>query len=273
MYNSPMNIKLLALDMDDTLLGEDLKISPRNLEALKEAERRGIRVVLASGRAPQAMTPFIAQLGMDKLEGYLIAFNGALVQRTDTAKVEFRSPLDTQIGRGIWKECEEQGWALQTYRGGEIFVNRLNEYTGLDTQLTGIPHRVVGEEEFFSEDPIKLIIPGEPEALAFFAQKIRDKWKGQANMFRSKPYFFEILSLSADKGLALEQLAKRHGFGAHQVMAMGDALNDHGMLSWAGFPVAVANALPEIKALAKVVTVADHNGDAVAEALYRYCFD
>lgn len=263
-------IKILALDLDDTLLDADLSISPANSQAIRAAEQKGVCVVLASGRAPEAMRPYLRQLGLDRRAGHLIAFNGSSILRSDSGEEEWGVKLDLELLGDIWDIAEGLGWPIQTYQKNEILYNEENEWSRLDHQLTGIPIRKVDKAEFLGEPRVKVLIGGDPELLAPVEAAFRRGLGDRANMFRSKPFFFEIMHPHADKGYALERLAGLLRVEREAVMAMGDAMNDAGMLRWAGWPVAMANALPAVKDLARWVTTRDHARDGVAEAVERF---
>ncbi len=265
-----MKIKLLALDLDDTLLREDLSIAEEDVRTLRAAEDLGVHIVLASGRTPEGMTRYLNLLGMDKKEGYLISYNGGQILRSDTLDVEWSRSLDPMLSREIYQDCLNWNIPIQCYREGTILTSRENYFSEMDTKLTGMPRKEVSPEEFFLQEPIKMVIPLEPEALKKIADKLNEKYGSRANMFISKPYYFEILSPEADKGLALKHLAAQHGVTRDEVMAMGDAMNDVGMLRWAGISVAPANAREEILAMVNWVTTRTHNEGAVTEAIHRY---
>jgi Cof subfamily protein (haloacid dehalogenase superfamily) len=263
-------IRLLALDLDDTLLDEQLRISPGNREAILEAERRGVQVVLASGRATESLLAYGRELGMDRRPGYFIAYNGSAIVESDTGQAEWGVKVDPATIAEAWDLAMEMDQAIQTYVPGAILVSHDNEYTRKDTELTGIPNRVVDRSEFVAEARVKLLFPGEPRSLDPVETRFKLTFAGRANMFRSKPYFFEFMRPEADKGLALERLAGLHGIPRESVMACGDSWNDEGMIRWAGVSVAMANAHPDIKKLATWVTTRDHHHDGVAEAIERF---
>jgi Cof subfamily protein (haloacid dehalogenase superfamily) len=263
-------VRLLALDLDDTLLDEHLRISPGNREAILEAERLGVRVVLASGRATESLLAYGRELGMDRRPGYFIAYNGSAIVESDTGKTEWGVMVEPELATEAWDLAAEMGQAIQTYVPGAILVSKDNEYTRKDTELTGIPNRVVDRSEFVAEARVKLLLPGEPRSLDPVEAHFKQAFTGRANMFRSKPYFFEFMRPEADKGLALERLAGLHGIPRESVMACGDSWNDEGMLRWAGVSVAMANAAADIKRIARWVTTRDHHHDGVAEAIERF---
>jgi hypothetical protein len=263
-------IKLIATDMDDTLLDEGLRIAPGNAEALRAAEERGIHVVLASGRAPKAMEPYARELGMDRRGGWLIAYNGASIRECAGLAEEWGARLSPETAALAWDLAAAEGFAVQTYLEGAILVSRPNEWTDWDGRVNGIPTPVVSREEFISEPRVKLIIPGPAEGIAALLPKIRAALGARANCMTSKPFFLEILPPDADKGLALARLAAMHGVAREEVMAIGDAGNDLGMIRWAGVGVAMANATEEVRAAADWVTTRDHSHGGLAEAVERF---
>lgn len=266
----PPDIRLLALDLDDTLLNRDHRISPANRRALEAAEEAGVHVVLASGRPPAGMWPFARELGMDRREGFLLCYNGASILDTLTGRETWGCRLDTGLAGEIWDLCASLGQALQTYTPDRILVSEDNHWTRRDTELTGIPARVCTREEFTALPLVKILIPAEPAALEPVISAVKKDFAGRVNCFTSKPYFFEILPLEADKGLALAHLADVLDIPRESVMAMGDAMNDLGMVEWAGMGVAMANARPEVKAAARWTTTRSHQDDGVAEAVERW---
>jgi len=266
-------IKLLALDMDDTLLDRELRISPGNQRALTAAEELGVRVVLASGRAPAALTPYARQLGLDQRPGDLIAYNGSLIVETDTGQALWEIKLDTALLAEVWDTAAALGQPLQTYVDGAILASVDNPGTRLDSRLTGIPFHVVTRETFLAEPRVKVVLPGAPESLDRVQARFDQVFLGRANMYRSKPFFFEVVPLGADKALALARIAEAHGILREEVMAIGDSWNDEGMLRWAGVAVAMSNGPEEIRRLASWVTTRDNDADGVAEAVARFILD
>ena len=263
-------IKLLALDMDDTLLNEELQISPGNQRALMAAEERGVHVVLASGRPPAGLAAFVKVLGMDQREGYLIAHNGSMIVQSDTGKAEWEVKLDTALLGEIWDLAEAFKQPIQTYDDGGILANVDNRFSRVDCDLLGLGLRVVDRAEFLSEPRVKIILPADPVFLGPVEARFKEVFQGRANMYRSKPYFFEIMHPDADKGLALERIATTHGLCREEVMAIGDSWNDEGMLRWAGVSVAMINGAEGIRRIATWVTNRTHNEDGVAEAVDRF---
>lgn len=262
-----MNIRLLALDLDDTLLNHHQQISRENHDALVAVEERGIRVVLASGRSPFGMQPYFDQLEMDRREGYAVCFNGALVKRTDTHETLQYNGLPDDVAMEVMNWSVDRKAPIQTYREDTIYLTGENAYTHIDSKLTRMQKVLAAPEELLALKPIKYVFPGKPELLLEYQSELRELLGDRAGVFVSKPYFLEVMAPGADKGHGLAYLCDRLGISRDQVMAVGDAANDLGMLRWAGFAVGMANAVPEVHALADYITELDNDSDGVALAV------
>ena len=261
---------LIAVDLDDTLLTSELTISVNDREALSRVQQRGILIVLATGRGPEGMKRFWKILELDRMPSYAIGYNGALVVKTNTVEEIFRFELSSEMAQLVVNHCHQKNFAVQTYRDGQIKVSRENDWTHHDSYLTGLPNVVVDEDELINPAPIKLVIPGEPELLPHLKQELKTLLAERADVVISKPYFLEVLPPGVNKGRSLEKLCQLLNIPAQRVMALGDAMNDAEMIEWAGFGVAMANAVERVKTLAKAVTERDHNNGGVAEALNRW---
>jgi Cof subfamily protein (haloacid dehalogenase superfamily) len=267
-------IQLLALDLDDTLLGHNLEISPRNREALQAAEDRGVRIVLASGRAVMAMERYARELGMFERPGYMISDNGATISSTLPRAELLRHALERPLFLELLKAFDTLDLPVQVYRDSTILVTRDNPVTGVDMKLSGFSRRIVPDMAAdLGFDPNKLVIPGDPEVLPVALQVIRKTFGDRVNAFISKPFFLEVLPVEADKGTALAYVARTLGIPAADVMAMGDAANDLGMIRFAGWGVAMANGTDEVRAAARIVSDATHAEDGVAEIIERWVLD
>ncbi|NCN04952.1 MAG: HAD family phosphatase [Spirochaetales bacterium] len=265
-----MAIKLLATDMDDTLLSHDLSISPGNKEALEAAEDLGVHIVLASGRSLFSMSPYVKSLGIDTHEGYVISWNGALVTDAQTQKPLFEYFLEPSVINEAIDYCVKHDLSLQTQKDSRIFVINVNRYAELDVAVSKMELVPSDREGFLSMPLPKLILPGDPDALTPIENMLKPHFGDRARLFRSKPYFLEIMPPEADKGLALAHLAEILGVKQEEVMAIGDAGNDKHMIEWAGIGVAMANATEEVRKVANWVTTKTNDEDGFAEALRRF---
>ena len=267
---SPMAIKLLATDMDDTLLAHDLSITPGNKEALEAAEDLGVHIVLASGRSLFSMNPYVKSLGIDSREGYVISWNGSLVTDARTQKPLFEHFLETSVIEEVVDWCAERNLSLQTQKDSRILVINISKYSQLDVVLSKLELVESDRAGFLSMPLPKLIIPGDPEDLTPIENSLKAHFGDRARLFRSKPYFLEIMPPESDKGLALAHLAQILGLKREEVMAIGDAGNDKHMIEWAGTGVAMANGTEEVRQAADWVTSKTNDEDGFAEAVHRF---
>jgi Cof subfamily protein (haloacid dehalogenase superfamily) len=268
-----MNVELIAIDLDDTLLRADLTISGGNKAALAKALAAGIRVVLASGRNIYSMRPYAEELGLLGQGDHMICSNGAEIIHSASGLAVDERRLEPGICREIATAIESRGFPWQIYEDGIIHVNQPNPWSLEDSRLTGQPTILIEDrEELFSRGLVKFVVPGESERIAELVGQLSALLGDRAIVLTSKPYFLEILPPGADKGSALERLCARLGLSLAGAMAVGDAMNDLGMVRSAGFGCAPANAIPEVRAAARYVSTLTNEEDAVADLIERVAF-
>lgn len=264
-----MKIALIALDLDDTLLKSDLSISEANRRALIEAENEGIEIVLASGRSYAAMKKYVEFLGLARPGNFLICSNGAEILEAGSGEIVEKLTLPEPFCHELAGAIESRGFPWQVYMDGRIICSAMNPWVRLDEQLSGQPaSEATSKDDLFRGGQIKFLVPGEPERIAPLRAEFSRRYAGLAEVVTSKPYFLEILPPGADKGAALGRLTSRLGIPMESVMAVGDAMNDLGMMKEAGWGCAPANAIDEIKAAARVISKKTNEEDAVADLIY-----
>ncbi|MDR0997899.1 MAG: Cof-type HAD-IIB family hydrolase [Treponema sp.] len=264
-------IRMLALDLDDTLLRSDLSISFRTRNIIKKAASQGVVVVLASGRVPVAMERFSRFLGMHKKPGYLICNNGTIIQESHTGNRISETLLNSAAALAVYDLAVAEGFAVQLYEEDVMYVSRDNEYTRYDQKLTGLRQVVVENfRDMIEEGCYKLLIPGDPMLLQPLESIIRTYLGNDITLFTSKPYFLEILPRNTDKGTALAMIAETLSIGREAVLAIGDSMNDEAMIRWAGMGVAMVNGDDRIKNVASLVTEKSNDDDGVAEVIEKY---
>jgi Cof subfamily protein (haloacid dehalogenase superfamily) len=265
-------IRLLALDLDDTLLRSDLSISYRTRNAIKRAEAAGVTVALASGRIPAAMEHFAQLLGMHKQQqGYLICNNGTTIQESRSGAIVNEVRIEVQTALTAFDLADAEGFPVQIYDDDIMYVSRANEFTEYDQKLTGLRQVVVENfRAMVGGGCHKMLIPGDPMLLAPLESIIRTYLGDNITLFTSKPYFLEILPAKTDKGTALALVAKMLNIRREEVMAIGDSMNDEAMIRWAGVGVAMANGDERIKTIADLVTEKTNDDDGVVEIIEKY---
>lgn len=265
------SIRMIALDLDDTLLRSDLSISYRTRNAIKRAEAAGIVVVLASGRIPAAMERFARLLGMHKRAGYLICNNGTIIQESITGKLVYDIQIPPKIALIAFDLAAAEGFPVQLYDDDIMYVSKPNEFADYDQKITGLRQVVVENfRDMVAAGCYKLLIPGDPMILPPLEILLRTYLGNEATLFTSKPYFLEILPPKTDKGTALEKVAGILGINREAVLAIGDSMNDEAMIKWAGVGVAMVNGDERIKDIAAMVTKRSNDDDGVVDIIERY---
>ena len=264
-------IRLLALDLDDTLLRRDLSISYRTRRVLKKAEASGITVVLASGRAPLAMERYARELDLHKRPGFLVCNNGTTIQKSDSGEFVYEARLPADAALAVYDLVDAEGLPVQVYEDDIIYVSRRNEFADQDQKLTGFRQVVVENfRAMIAAGRQKLVIPGDPMLLRPLEIILKTYIGDRVTIFTSKPYFLEILPPATGKGEALAIVAAQLGVKREEILAVGDSMNDESMIRWAGVGVAMRNGDERIKAIAAFVTARTNEEDGVADLVERH---
>lgn len=256
-----MAIKLIASDMDDTLLNKDCKISAKNAEAIKKAVANGIIFLIATGRMYVSARPYALELNLDVP---LITYNGGLVKESKSEKVLYEHKMNLATAKEALAYCKEQGFYIQVYIGNKILIKEENEYSRMYTRISGIPTTEIGEEIYnITEAPYKILVMTESADFEKVWQQFADKFAGKLDVTSSKDNFLELMEPGINKWEAVKAVAARYKIRQEEIMCIGDSNNDICMIKNAGLGVAVANAKENVKKHAKIIT-ASNNDDGVA---------
>lgn len=264
-----MKIDLIAIDLDDTLLDSTLDISKGNRRAILAAQNAGIEIVLATGRNYAGVKKYIPLLDQGRKGNYLVCSNGAEILEAATGAVVERLVLTSEFCHEVAAFIDSEDLPWQVYMDGKIFYSKINDWALKDEKLTGQPLIEAGpRDSLFKYGQTKFVVPSTPDHIAELYKKVSFLFQGKAEVVTSKPYFMEILPIGADKGSALDRLTKRLGITMDKVMAIGDAMNDLSMIQEVGWGCAPSNALAQIKAAARHVSLKSHDEDAVADCIF-----
>jgi Cof subfamily protein (haloacid dehalogenase superfamily) len=262
-----MTIKLVALDVDGTLVGNDHQISPRAREAIRAARERGVRFVIVTGRMYKSGAPYAEELGLFDLP--LVAYNGAMVREFPSGKTIFHKPVPLEACKALAAHCEARGYHLQAYVNDDLYVPDLGPRTQLYVRISQVKANPVGSLfQWFQEPSTKLLIIDDPERIPQIQAEVRDLLGPLVHAAPSQPMFLEIVHHEVSKGGALAAVAEALGVDQSEVMAIGDGMNDMPMLTWAGTSFAMGHA-PEALRQAATYTTTEGPSDGVAEALER----
>ncbi len=268
-----MRFRLIAADLDHTLLDENSKISARNKEAVQQAVSRGIKFTIATGRMFKTSVKYMDELGLD-CDWPLINYHGAMIKTARSEKVIMHRPLENRIAIDVVEETCRMGLHVSMFIGDNLYVEEENEHTRYYRSLTSIEPQPVGDLRAFLKqkqvNPTKLsVISKDGQIIDETELCLKECYGRELSILQSRPYFLEITDRKATKGQALRWLADQEGIRAEEIVAFGDGYNDLDMLDFAGLGVAVANAKPEVLKAAKLIT-SPHSEDGVAEIIEKY---
>jgi Cof subfamily protein (haloacid dehalogenase superfamily) len=264
-----MEYKMLVLDLDDTLLTDDHQISERNRALLMQAQERGVKVVLASGRPTPAMLPFAHELELERFGSYIISFNGAVITDMASRQPIFERALTREEVHSLHDFSLKHQVHIITYSPKGIITENLSEYIEFESKLTGLPLlQVPSFKAEVTGAAVKCILLDEPERLKTVEQILKEE-RHDLSVATSKPFFLEVMPQGIDKAASIEVLARKLGIGQSQIIAVGNAANDLSMVEYAGLGVWVDNVAPELRDRADCI-VASNMNDGVAEVVERF---
>ncbi len=266
-------IRLIALDVDGTLLDDQKRLPPANRDALQAARAQGIEIAIASGRMIPTIEPIETLLDLDCS---IIAYNGGKVvsRRATGRRCLAHNPISAGIAERLIRFSLEHGYLLNFYHEDVLYADRTvrhgEEFRAIYSGRTGARYQLTDLDSLRGASPTKLILLSSPPDCDRLQREFSAEFQSEVNVTRSDPEYLEFMAPGVDKGSALPVLAGDQGISVEEVLAMGDADNDLELVSRAGLGVAVANAGPRVKAAARQTTRRTNNEGAVAEAIERW---
>ncbi len=265
MPDAPLPYRLAAFDLDGTLLGPDKKISAANRAAVDQLRRRGVTVVLASGRRHQNSIRFYRELALDTL---LISCSGAMVKSPVTGETLGELLIPADLAGTLVADGLAAGYTV-------VYYHRDHLYAGGPDQWLSLYEGRVGERAERHPDlrqlhggaALKIVWYGEPAVLAGRRGALEEKYRDRLGIVATDPENLEFSNVQATKATALKLVAGFYHVGPGAVMTFGDGENDAPMLRWAGLGVAVDGANDAAKHAARVVSPAGCPEESVARAV------
>lgn len=266
-----MDYKMIVLDLDGTLTNREKKITPRTREALMKAQERGKIVVLASGRPAQGVMPLARELELERYGSYILSYNGGLITQCRTGKAVASAFLPPECNRTVIGLAKEHRVNILTYQGDVIAAAKKDDpYVELEA---GINHMEVIQPEDMA-DYVDFAVPkflmvDDGDYLAIVEPRVKAALGKNFSVYRSEPFFLEILPRGIDKAQRLEVLLGILGISREEMIACGDGYNDLSMIRFAGLGVAMENAVLPVRNAADYIT-ASNNEDGVALVVEKF---
>lgn len=259
---------IISLDLDGTLTNSEKKVTPRTRQALLDAEANGAVLVLASGRPTYGIVPVAECLEMEKRGGYILSYNGGQIVDWKSKELIYAKHLPAQVIPVLHQYARQHHYALLGYVGHDIVTEMPDdEYVHEESRINNMAIRGVDNLlEAIEPQPTKLLMTGHPDDMVRAEAELADVVGNDMEVFRSAPFFLELVPKGIDKAQSLMRLLSLIGQQPADMIAFGDGYNDLSMLRLAGIGVAMANAAPEVRAEADFVTLSNDE-DGIAHYL------
>lgn len=262
-----MKYKLIALDLDGTLKNSNNEITEKTKKALIQAQELGIKVVLASGRPTPGLRHEAKELDLEKYEGYILSFNGARIVDVKTKETIYEQTLTIEEAKKAYDRAKEYNLACMTYEDDMIVTEDIDdEYVCVEACINDIKKKKVSFKDNLKDPIHKVLLTGQPDYVASIVDEFKQPFGDRLSIYRSAPYFIEIMAQGIDKAASLDRLANSLGIKQEEVIAFGDGYNDLSMIEYAGLGVAMANAVDGVKERANIVTLSNDE-DGIAYTL------
>ena len=260
-------MKAAAFDLDDTLLRDDLSISPYTLDVFHRLADRGFFFIADSGRTRLSMKPHVEKIGCVSL---YIACNGAEIYDGRTHELLHAENFSMETAHEIVDFGAEYNAYTQAYDGTHFYFNQYSEYSERYARTSSLSGIYVGDlRKFIREPRNKILMMAEPAQVSAMLAEARRRFEGRVSITCSKPWFLEFNPVRATKGIALGFAADYLGISVKDIIAFGDSLNDVAMFEAAGRSVAVANARKDVQPLCDEIC-GSNNDDGVARYLSEH---
>ena len=263
--------RAIALDLDGTLTNHEKVVTPKTREALLKAASEGAVIILASGRPTYGIEPVAECLELNQRGGYILSYNGGNIVNAKTGEKLFSQFLPDEVIPELYAYAKEHGHALLGYAGNEIITEMPDDqYVKEESRINKMNIRKVDNLfEFLEPHPTKLLMTGDPTLMLKAEEELVEKLGDRMDIFRSAPFFLELVPKGIDKAKSLTRLLTKINLTPADLIAFGDGYNDLSMLKLAGMGVAMENAAPEVRAEADYVTLSNEE-DGVAAALTHF---
>ncbi|QMV43393.1 Cof-type HAD-IIB family hydrolase [Cohnella cholangitidis] len=263
-----MPYRLIAMDLDDTLLTDELTVSDATRQAMTEAIAQGAHLTIATGRMFDSAQKIARQVGLNVP---IITYQGSLIKNLLDEEILYERSVPVDVAGELYEYCQAHGLHLQSYIADKLYVPEDNDKIKGYAKQSNIPYTI--EPDFVriisNEKQTKLLIIDEPAKLDALLPELKAKFGSKVHLTKSKPNYLEFMHPEGTKGHALRFLAAHYGIPIEETIAIGDAMNDHEMVQAAGLGVAMANAVPALKEIADFITLSN-NDDGVKHVLEKF---
>lgn len=266
-----MKYKMLVLDIDGTLTNSKKEITPATRQALYNLQERGIRVALASGRPTPGIREAAETLSLAKFSNFILSFNGAKITNCGTGETVYEQVVPAGLIPEIYAAALKHHVGIISYEGdGVIAGTPIDSYMELEARINHIPIRAVEDFPGYITFPVnKCLMTGDPERLADVELLLQKQFGEALSIYRSEPYFLELMPPAVDKAKSLAKLLAKLNLTCEEAVCCGDGFNDISMIEYAGLGVAMKNAQAAVREKADYIT-ASNDEDGVVQVIDKF---
>ena len=262
--------KLIAIDIDDTLLNDQNQVTEKTKQALKAAQEAGVTITLATGRMFASAQQIAKQI---ELNVPIITYQGSLVKTLMDEQVLYQRDVPQEAALELLEYVKEHKLHLQLYVNDTLFGIEDNDRIKSYSKNSNIPYIIEPDfNKLINEPNHKMLIIDEPHILDSHIPILQEKLGHVLHITKSKPNFLEFMHKQGTKGEALKFIANYINCELSETIAIGDAWNDREMIQVAGLGVAMGNAVEPLKELADYITLSNDR-DGVAYAINKFIFN
>lgn len=259
--------KLVAIDLDGTLLTDELTISPKTITAIQQAAAAGTIVTIATGRMFASAKLIAEQLDINVP---LITYQGALIKDVHEKEVIYERYISPQIAQTLVEISRERNIHLQVYQDDMLYGAEDNEKLRTYAEKVNVPYKVEPDlAKLAQKGMTKLLFIEDPLMLDELQAELETLFGDKAHIAKSKKHYLEITHPEANKGSALLALADKLGIAQSEIIGIGDNHNDFELVAKAGLGVAMGNAVQEVKDIADYTTCSN-NEEGVLHVLEKF---
>lgn len=250
-----MDKKMLVLDIDGTLTNSKKEITPATKAAITRVLKAGHVVVIASGRPTPGTKRVCEELELSHYNGYVLSYNGARITRLSDNRVVHQKVLDKKYIPEIFNYCIKHDMGMMTYEDNDAITGtRIDEYMELEARINSIGLREVENFSEYVTFPVnKCLLTAEDAKAKAACEELNEKYKDELSIYRSEPFFVEIMPKGVDKAASLEVLRGILNIEKENIICCGDGFNDLSMIKYAAVGVCMANGCSECKEAADYI--------------------
>ena len=266
--------KLVAIDLDGTLVTDEKELRSKTIEVIKEASKKGVKIMISSGRSFYRLEKYIDALGLRKENQCTICFNGGMIVENTTKEILYSQNLDADEVKELIKLGKILELPIMIYSKDAHCVEKVPDVVKRNAKnLKGMNLKIIDFNEInFNEKQnyiYKVCFIDNPETIIEKRKEIPKEFFEKYEITSSVPEYLEIVKKGIKKSEAIKFVMEKYHIKQEEVMAIGDGENDVEMLSFAGLGIAMENANDFVKEFANVVTTSN-NHDGVANAIEKY---